>query len=133
MAEQKKAKKNRKKDNHFDKVKKVLEQQKADLLAEAGEAISTGIKAESEHFPDVTDQAAAEADKNFALRLRERDQKLLKKIEEAMFRINRGTFGICEVCAEDIGLKRLEARPVTTLCINCKTEQEEDEKLRETG
>ncbi len=139
MAEKKKAKakvkvkKTRKKGNRYDGVRKVLEQQKADLLAEAGEAISTAIKVESEHFPDVTDQAAAEADQNFSLRLREREQKLLKKIEEAMARINKGSFGICEVCAEEIGLKRLEARPVTTLCINCKTEQEEEEKLRETG
>jgi DnaK suppressor protein len=57
---------------------------------------------------------------------------LLKKIDEALERINNGTFGICESCGEEISLKRLEARPVTTLCIDCKTRQEADEKIRES-
>jgi DnaK suppressor protein len=85
-----------------------------------------------ENFPDLTDQASVETDQNFTLRLREREQKLLKKIDEALERIANGTFGICESCGEEISLKRLEARPVTTLCIECKTRQEADEKIRES-
>jgi DnaK suppressor protein len=65
------------------------------------------------------------------LRLKEREQKLLKKIDETLDRMTSGTFGICESCGGEIGIKRLKARPVTTLCIECKTKQEEDEKVRQ--
>jgi DnaK suppressor protein len=82
-------------------------------------------------FPELGDQASAEIDRNFTLRLRDRERKLLKKIEEALEQIDSGTYGICEICGQEISLKRLEARPVTTMCIDCKTEQEEEEKLRE--
>jgi len=82
-------------------------------------------------FPDLGDQATAETDRNFMLRLRGREQRLLKKIDEAISRIDGGTFGICDDCGNEIDLKRLEARPVTTMCIECKTLQEEEEKLRE--
>lgn len=119
------------KENKYDDIRKELEKQKAILLAEAGEMITHGIHPPTENFPDMTDQAAAEADQNFTLRLREREQKLLKKIEEALERIAAGTFGICESCGEEISLKRLRARPVTTLCIDCKTREEAEEKLRE--
>jgi len=120
------------KEGKYEGIKKDLERQKAVLLAESGEIISGGLKPGTENFPDMTDQASAETDQNFTLRLREREQKLLKKIDEALERINNGTFGICESCGEEISLKRLEARPVTTLCIDCKTRQEADEKVRES-
>jgi DnaK suppressor protein len=83
-------------------------------------------------FPDLGDQASAETDRNFMLRLRGREQRLLKKIDEAISRIENGTFGICDDCGNEIDIKRLEARPVTTMCIECKTLQEEEEKLRES-
>ncbi|MDH4233286.1 MAG: RNA polymerase-binding protein DksA [Nitrospirota bacterium] len=83
-------------------------------------------------FPDLGDQASAETDRNFMLRLRGREQRLLKKIDQALERVDAGTFGICEDCGSEINLKRLEARPVTTMCIDCKTLQEEEEKLRES-
>ncbi|OGW76209.1 MAG: hypothetical protein A3J72_07400 [Nitrospirae bacterium RIFCSPHIGHO2_02_FULL_40_19] len=79
------------------------------------------------------DQATAETDRNFMLRLRDRERLLLKKIDEAVERIDNGTFGICEECGNRIGVKRIEARPVTTLCIECKTRQEEEEKITEGG
>jgi len=120
------------KDEKYEGIKKNLERQKAALLAESGEIITGGLSPGVENFPDLTDQASAETDQNFTLRLREREQKLLKKIDEALERITNGTFGICESCGEEISLKRLEARPVTTLCIDCKTRQEADEKIRET-
>jgi DnaK suppressor protein len=80
-------------------------------------------------FPDLGDQATAETDRNFMLRLKGREQRLLNKIEEALERIDSGGYGICDSCGENIKIPRLEARPVTTLCIECKTEQEEEEKL----
>ena len=83
-----------------------------------------------EAFPDVSDQASAEVDQNFSMRIRDREQKLLKKIDEALDRMKAGTYGICERCEEDIPYKRLKARPVTTLCIECKTLQEQEEQAR---
>jgi DnaK suppressor protein len=81
-----------------------------------------------EVFPDVSDQASAEADQHFSFRIRERERRLLKKIDEALGRLATHTYGICEGCRGDIPYKRLKARPVTTLCIECKTSQEEAEK-----
>lgn len=117
--------------NKYDEIRKELERQKNALLAEAGEIIGSGLNPEKENYPDMTDQAAAESDQNFTLRLKGREQKLLKKIDEALEKIANNTYGICESCGEDISLKRLMARPVTTLCIECKTRQEQEEKLRE--
>jgi DnaK suppressor protein len=103
-----------------------LEGQRAAILAEAGVVLTspTGL----EIFPDVSDQASAEADQHFSFRIRERERKLLKKIDEALSRFAAKTYGICERCSGDIPYKRLKARPVTTLCIECKTSQEEEEK-----
>lgn len=121
----------KKTEEKYEEIRNDLERQKVSLLAEAGIIIGGGLNPDKLNFPDLTDQAAAEADKNFTLRLREREQKLLKKIDEALDRITKGTFGICESCGEEISYKRLKARPVTTYCIECKTKQEEEEKLRE--
>ncbi len=115
----------------YEEIKRDLEKQRAALLAEAGIIIGGGLNPDKLNFPDIADQASAEADKNFTLRLREREQKLLKKIDQALDRIVKGTFGICESCGEEISYQRLKARPVTTYCIECKTKQEEEEKLRE--
>jgi DnaK suppressor protein len=109
-------------------IKKKLLKQRQELLSEAEQTLTSKISTEKESFPDPTDQAVAELDNNFMLRLRGREQKLLKKIDEAIARIEGGTYGVCESCGEQIGAKRLEARPVTTLCIECKTAQEEEEK-----
>lgn len=125
----KKEKKEKKKDNYGD-IKKELEKQKAALLAEAGEIISSGLNPGTENIPDLSDQASAEIDQNFIIRLKEREQKLLKKIDDALDRIVDGTFGVCESCGGEISLQRLKARPVTTLCISCKTEQEKEEMIR---
>lgn len=111
-------------------IKKKLVKQRQDLLTEAEHTLTSKISSEKESFPDPTDQAVAELDNNFVLRLRGREQKLLKKIDEAISRIDSGVYGICESCGDQISLKRLEARPVTTLCIECKTRQEEEEKLQ---
>ena len=110
-------------------IRKKLVEEKERLLHEAEAALNS--LPEESAFPDLGDQASAEIDKNFMLRLRGREQKLLKKIELAIEKIDNGTYGICEVCGCEIGIQRLEARPVTTMCIDCKTEQEEEEKLLE--
>ncbi len=101
-----------------------------DLLLNGAEAALNELPGQT-IFPDLGDQATAETDRNFMLRLRGREQRLLKKIDEAINRIDAGLFGICDDCGNEIELKRLEARPVTTMCIECKTLQEEEEKLRE--
>jgi len=108
--------------------KKLIAQKKA-LLAGALEALNE-LPGQTV-FPDLGDQATAEIDRNCMLRLKGRERKLLKKIEEAIERIQQGVFGICDKCGLEINIKRLEARPVTTMCIECKTLQEEEEKMRE--
>jgi len=113
----------------FQKIKGILLHQKAALLTEAEVALNE-LPGQSA-FPDMGDQASAETDTNFMLRLRGREQRLMKKIEEALERIDNNTFGICDDCGLEIDIKRLEARPVTTMCIECKMHQEEDEKRRE--
>jgi len=112
----------------FQKIRKNLLEQKAKLVAEA-DATRNDLP-DNETYPDLGDQASAESDKNFMLRLRSRESKLIKKIDETIERIDKGEYGICEDCGEEIDARRLEARPVTTFCIECKTRQEEDEKLR---
>ncbi len=110
-------------------IKKNLIRQKEALLSEAGDALNA--LPDETLFPEMGDQASAEIDRNFMLRLKGRERQLLKKIDESIEKIDSGTYGICEICGEEINIKRLEARPVTTMCIECKTEQEEEEKLRE--
>ncbi len=109
-------------------IKVKLVQLKEDLLAEAGTAMTA--LPEQTVFPDLGDQATAETDRNFMLRLRGREQRLLNKIEEAIERIDTGTYGKCDSCGEKIKINRLQARPVASLCIECKMEQEEEEKLQ---
>lgn len=117
------------KDNKYQEIKKILLHQREALLSGAGVALSS-LPSEAV-FPELGDQASAEIDRNFMLRLKGRERKLLKKIDQALEKIEGGTYGICEACGEEINIKRLKARPVTTMCIECKTEQEEEEKLRE--
>ncbi|NDV20049.1 RNA polymerase-binding protein DksA [Pseudodesulfovibrio sp. JC047] len=83
-----------------------------------------------EVYADPADRATAESDRAFTLRLRDRERKLIKKIQQAAIRIEEGEFGICQECGDDISIPRLKARPMTTLCINCKSKQEEDEAVR---
>lgn len=85
---------------------------------------------EQENFPDPNDRASLESDRNFELRIRDRERKLIGKMQEALKRIDDGTFGLCDSCGGPISEKRLQARPVTTLCIDCKTKEEKMEKQR---
>jgi DnaK suppressor protein len=115
--------------NKIQEIKKSLLSQKNSLLKEAEVALNS-LPGEI-NFPDMGDQATAETDRNFMLRLRDRERMLLKKIEETIERIDNNAYGICSSCGNEIGIKRLEARPVTDLCIECKVRQEEEEKIVE--
>ena len=112
----------------IEEFQKILQDQLDKLLDDAGKTVSE-MTDEKTNFPDPTDRASLESDRNFELRIRDRERKLISKIREALERIEDGEFGICESCEEEIGEARLRARPVTTLCIDCKTEQERKEKI----
>jgi len=98
-----------------------------EILAEAGKTLSD-MTDQTTNIPDPNDRATVESGRSFELRIRDRERKLLSKIEEAIGRLDEGEYGVCEGCGEEIGIKRLEARPVTTYCIDCKTLQETKEK-----
>ncbi len=108
--------------------REILNQQLKELLSDADKTVNE-MTEEVENFPDPTDRASLESDRNFELRIRDRERKLINKIKQALERIEEGTFGLCESCEEEIGVERLKVRPVTTLCIDCKTEQERQEKI----
>ena len=111
----------------IDYFKKLLSTRLEELLNQAEDTV-TGMTTANENFPDPTDRAALESDRNFMLRIRDREHKLIKKIKKALERIDNGTFGICETCGEEIAVKRLKARPVTSQCIECKSKEEALEK-----
>jgi len=111
----------------LDTFRKQLIEKREEILREAERTLSE-LTDQSGNIPDPNDRASAESGRNFELRIRQREQKLLSKIEAALQRIDDGEFGECESCGEVIGLKRLEARPVTSLCIECKTAEESKEK-----
>lgn len=106
------------------------------MLAEAqqkGDATIDEMTDSGEVFADPADRATQESDRTFTLRLRDRERKLIKKIRSTLDRIDDGSFGICEDCGEEIGVPRLKARPVTKLCIHCKSKQEEEEVSKGSG
>ena len=109
---------------HF---KKILEGWLSELKSETNRTV-THMQDETANHPDPTDRATQETDMALELRGRDRDRKLIKKIEDSIVHLNSGDFGFCENCGEDIGLKRLEARPTASLCIDCKTIAEIREK-----
>jgi DnaK suppressor protein len=104
--------------------KGLLEGMLHDLLVEAGKTCSDMRQDRNGDFPDPTDRATLESNRNFLLRIKDRERNLIMKVKEALDRIDHGAFGICESCGRPISEKRLMARPVTTLCIECKTEGE---------
>jgi len=115
----------------LEKFRKLLNQRLDDLLDEAEKTVSGMTGDKESNFPDPTDRASMESDRNFQLRIRDRERKLIQKIREALKRIDDGTFGICDECGEEIQIKRLLARPVTTYCVKCKQRLEAEERARE--
>ncbi len=104
-----------------------LEEMKNGIISDVEQTLND-MTSQSGNIPDPNDRATVESDRSFELRLRGRERKLLDKIDEAITRIEEGTYGICQECGEGIRLKRLEARPVAEFCIDCKIKQEQQEK-----
>ena len=103
--------------SHF---KEILEALKVELSQDIGRTVHT-MQDEATIFADPNDRASQESDIALELRNRDRERKLIKKIDETIAKIDAGEYGYCESCGIEIGLKRLEARPTATLCIDCKT------------
>ncbi len=97
-------------------------------LLKQGEGTVLNMKELDTFLPDPLDQATFDMAQGMTLRIRDRERKLVEKIMNALENIEEGNFGICDTCGEDISINRLKARPVTTLCISCKTKQERLEK-----
>ena len=112
----------------IDRFKKILLKRKREIMEVGDNTRDEGMGFEPDDLADEVDLATSEAGQTMNLRLRDRERVLLKKIDKALEKIKQGEFGICEVCGEEIGIKRLEARPVTDLCIRCKEDQEKVEK-----
>jgi DnaK suppressor protein len=108
--------------------KGLLEGQLRTLIQEAEKTVNGMVQEPNGDFPDPTDRASLESDRNFLLRIKDRERKLITKVKEALERIDNGTYGTCESCGKPISEKRLIARPVTTECIECKTEEEQKER-----
>lgn len=115
---------NKKQLGHF---RKVLLAWRAELEDEIARTVHQ-LRDEPENPPDMNDRASQETDMSLELRSRDRERKLIKKIDEALERIERREYGYCEDCGAEIGLERLEARPTAELCIDCKTMDEIREK-----
>jgi len=113
----------------LEKFKSVLERQLHELQTDFGRELqSMGSPA----LADINDQATLESERSFELRIKDRERKLIGKVQEALKKIGDGTYGVCDSCGEPIGVKRLFARPVTSFCINCKSEMEAEERREES-
>jgi DnaK suppressor protein len=106
----------------------LLQQQLGELVGHEEKTVHQMVSREAEELPDPNDRGTAETERSWALRLGDRDRKLVAKVQAALGRIEAGTFGVCETCGRPISSARLKARPVTTLCIDCKTESESTER-----
>lgn len=110
------------------RFKDLLLEERASIIKKASKTLSEEATLDVSELPDEIDQASAEYNQSFIFRLRDREKYYLSKVDKALKKIEEGDFGVCESCGEDISIKRLEARPVTTLCIRCKEEQEMEER-----
>jgi len=110
------------------KFLEILQANRRELLANARKAMTGDNHLEPDDFPDEIDNAASESGLAFIGRLRERERSLISKIDQALEKIEDGTYGTCNNCGEDIGVQRLRARPVASLCIDCKSQEERLER-----
>jgi DnaK suppressor protein len=113
----------------LDKLKQVLEGQLHELQSDFGRELQT---MGSPALADINDQATLESERSFELRIKDRERKLIGKVQDALRKIGDGSYGVCESCGEPISVKRLLARPVTSFCINCKSEMEAEERREES-
>jgi DnaK suppressor protein len=110
------------------KFQELLDEKRKGVLERARQMLSEGMVLDANDLPDEMDLASSEYIQSFEFRLRGREKSLLTKLDHALKKIEEGTFGVCEICEEPIGKKRLEARPETSLCIKCKEDQEREER-----
>lgn len=108
--------------------KKILLDERNQLINNASDTLKNEIELSKDDMSDEADLASALIDQGLSLRLRGRERTLIEKIDSALERIETGEFGVCVTCEDDISNKRLHARPVTTMCIACKEEQEKQER-----
>ena len=108
-------------------IEKILLAWRQSLMEEVDRTVMH-MKDEAANFPDPSDRASQEEEFSIELRTRDRERKLIKKIEDALERLRDEDFGYCEACGVEIGIRRLEARPTATLCIDCKTLSEIKER-----
>jgi DnaK suppressor protein len=113
-------------------IETILLAWRQSLMEEVDRTV-THMKDEAANFPDPSDRASQEEEFSIELRTRDRERKLIKKIEDGLERLREEDFGYCEACGVEIGLRRLEARPTATLCIDCKTLSEIKEKQNQGG
>jgi DnaK suppressor protein len=109
---------------HF---KKILSNWKSELMQEVDRTVNH-MQDDAANFPDPTDRATQESEFSLELRTRDRERKLIRKIDESLDNLDSDDYGYCDTCGVDIGIQRLEARPTATLCIDCKTLDEIREK-----
>ncbi len=114
-------------DGQLEHFRQILNAWKAELMSEVDRTLNT-MQDESSALPDVNDRATQEEEFAIELRTRDRERKLIRKIEQSLETIQSGDYGFCETCGIEIGLRRLEARPTATQCIDCKTLAEIKEK-----
>jgi DnaK suppressor protein len=115
-------------ERQLDHFREILEEKRLALVKNAQASLEQDMQLDTNEMPDEVDLASSEYIQSFALRLRGRERHFIDKIEVALRKLDAGEFGVCEDCGEPIGIKRLEARPETTLCIRCKEDQERTER-----
>ena len=115
-------------DRQREYVRRKLIKWKGDILREAQETLTT-LQTENENHPDIADRASSETDRAIELRARDRQRKLIAKIDSALSRIEDGSYGYCEDTGEPISLKRLEARPIATLSLEAQERHERNERV----
>jgi DnaK suppressor protein len=107
----------------------LLKEEKARILNQLDKTKKADLTLNAEDLPDEVDLASSELNQSMSLRIRDRERELVLRIEEALTKIEEGTFGQCEMCEESIELKRLEAQPMAEMCIRCKEEEEIQRKI----
>ncbi|HMR75886.1 MAG TPA: TraR/DksA C4-type zinc finger protein [Polyangiaceae bacterium] len=110
------------------KFRDLLESKRREIVRRAQQTLDEDMTLDANDLPDEMDLASSEYLQSFTFRLRGREKVFLDKIQKALEKIDDGSFGVCDDCSEKISVKRLEARPETTLCIRCKEDQERVEK-----
>jgi len=115
----------------LERCREILVEQREGILGNVARALTGELDLDRDDFPDEMDVALAESSLSFTGQLRERERWLLDKIERSLEKIEQGSYGECESCGNEIGVGRLRARPVASLCIDCKEEQERLERQLE--